>query len=286
MIDGLKRLIFVGLTAACLAGMANANDIKWAKDYSTALSDAKASGKIVMIDFYTDWCGWCKKLDSDTYPNPKVVALADNFATVKVNAEKEGVDLAKKYNIQGYPTIVFLDPDENLVYKVVGYEPADGFAKELTNVTKSVTDFKTYSATLATSPNDFGALAGLTTLYAKRENLDKAKELLGKAEAVQPSGGSDVLADAYNGVGDLYQNQNKFDDAIPYFQKAVSTGKDPAKVVYAHVSIAVCYLSQNKAKLAIPEAEAALAVKGISDEDAKQAQQLLDAAKKQADGKN
>ena len=107
-----KILIMVGALLVAVAGVSA--EIQWAKTYAAAQKTAKAQNKLIMVDFYTDWCSWCKKLDADTYPNAKVVAYSSKLVSVKVDAEKEGVELAKRYKVQGYPTILFLDANGEL----------------------------------------------------------------------------------------------------------------------------------------------------------------------------
>lgn len=55
------------------------NGIQWSKSASEVNTRAQASGKLIMADFYTTWCGWCTKLDQETYVDSRVVLLADEF---------------------------------------------------------------------------------------------------------------------------------------------------------------------------------------------------------------
>src|SRR5689334_14727873 len=77
--------------------------------FADALKQAKKEKKIIMVDYYTTWCGWCKRLDRDTYSSDELGKYADdNIISLKLNAEAgEGIGLAKKSGISGYPTIVF-----------------------------------------------------------------------------------------------------------------------------------------------------------------------------------
>ena len=60
------------LSLACLVAAAVfSQGINWRPDVTAAMSEARRTGKIVMIDVYTDWCGWCKRMDRDTYANPR-----------------------------------------------------------------------------------------------------------------------------------------------------------------------------------------------------------------------
>ncbi|WP_332912621.1 thioredoxin family protein [Algoriphagus boritolerans] len=67
---------------------ANAQDqINWLKFEEAIAANAK-SPKMLLVDVYTDWCGWCKKMDKDTFTDPKVIAyINSNFYPVKMNAE-------------------------------------------------------------------------------------------------------------------------------------------------------------------------------------------------------
>ena len=100
------------------------------------LSAPPAAGKLVMYDFYTDWCGWCKKLDAEVYPQADVQKAMQAFEFRKVNAEGDSASraLAAKYNVTGFPTIVFVDSKGTEIHRITGYEPADQFAAEVNDV--------------------------------------------------------------------------------------------------------------------------------------------------------
>ena len=97
------------------AVMVNAQGINFEKStFADAVSKAKAENKLVFIDFYTTWCGPCKAMDANIFPNEKVGAyFNEKFVSIKLDAEKgEGITLAKKYEVKGYPTLLFLNNDE------------------------------------------------------------------------------------------------------------------------------------------------------------------------------
>ncbi|MBK8552006.1 MAG: DUF255 domain-containing protein [Ignavibacteria bacterium] len=81
--------------------------------YQEILDLAKQQNKTIMIDFVTDWCKWCIETDRKVYTDAKVTAYANEHQiNWKIEAEKgEGPDLAKKYGVKGFPTIVFTSSD-------------------------------------------------------------------------------------------------------------------------------------------------------------------------------
>jgi len=134
----MRLSLTVLCAAACFLLCIPASEaISWWYDFDNAVKEARTGGKPVMIDFYTDWCGWCKKLDKDTYTDRTVNELAEDFICVKINADKSPY-LATKYGVRGYPTIVFLNAKGGVEEQIVGYAGADKFAQVMNAVLRNV----------------------------------------------------------------------------------------------------------------------------------------------------
>jgi len=89
---------------------------------------AKKENKLIFIDVYTTWCGPCKLMKKNTFTDYKVGELFNkNFISLAVDAEKEGIDLAKEFKIVNYPSFLFLDKEGKLVQYDFGYYNATQF---------------------------------------------------------------------------------------------------------------------------------------------------------------
>jgi thiol:disulfide interchange protein len=114
----------------------SSSPIKWETDYQTALQKAAQSNKPIVVDLYTVWCHWCKKLDEDVWSDNDIVAFSKGQVYLKLNAEEseDGRRLAEKFKVRGYPTVVILNHKGEEINKIIGYMPADKYLKELKNV--------------------------------------------------------------------------------------------------------------------------------------------------------
>ena len=134
----MKKIVPL-ITLVLLAHSVWAKDIEWLKNYDSALEQAKKEKKIVLVDIYTDWCGWCKKLDHDTYTDKEVQAkVATGFIAVKINPEKspEGAKLAQQFGVRGFPNIVFINAEGKKLAQIGGYVNAATFLAQLEKVAK------------------------------------------------------------------------------------------------------------------------------------------------------
>ena len=86
------------------------------------LEMASSKNKLVFVDFYTTWCLPCKLMDEDVFTDKAVSALMnDNFISYKVNAEKDnGPNLALVYQVNVFPTLLFLDKDGKVLVRKEG----------------------------------------------------------------------------------------------------------------------------------------------------------------------
>jgi thioredoxin-related protein len=107
----------------------------WKTDYPAALAEAAKQGKMVLLDFTgSDWCGWCIKLQRDTFSKPAFQKFAEqslvlvelDFPRGKVQSDelkRQNEELAEKFEVQGFPTLVLLDPQGKEAARNVGYLP-------------------------------------------------------------------------------------------------------------------------------------------------------------------
>lgn len=85
---------------------------------------AKTEKKLIFMDAYTTWCGPCKMLQSRVFPDKQLGEFFnENFVNAAIDMETdEGVRLSSIYEVQGYPSLFFIDPNTGKVVKMfLGY---------------------------------------------------------------------------------------------------------------------------------------------------------------------
>ncbi|MBM4157317.1 MAG: DUF255 domain-containing protein [Ignavibacteria bacterium] len=166
--------------------------------YNEVLKKAKDENKIVMIDFFTDWCKWCVELDKKVYTNPEVAEFANkNQINWKIDAEKgEGTELAKKYDISGYPTILFVNPDGAEIDRIIGYLPADEFLKEMKIINAGTFSFISIKKGLEVYPDNVELNYKMAEKLINRGNLEGVQVYLEKVLQLDPENNKGYTDDA------------------------------------------------------------------------------------------
>ena len=144
----MNRRAMVVLVAVMLAAFGlKAEAADWETDFAKASTNASKSGLYMLLDFSgSDWCGWCVKLDKEVFSKPDFKAFAKtNLVCVLVDFPKQkhqskklkdqNAELAKKFGIRGYPSVILLSPDGELA-GTTGYQ--EGGAKKYVDQLKEM----------------------------------------------------------------------------------------------------------------------------------------------------
>ncbi len=238
-----KQLRSIVTLAAAVAACSAFGDIKWAATYKAAMDQAKTGRKLVMVEFYATWDSNSQHLEQGTFSDKTAQGIIGKCVPVRINIEKEGKDLGKKFHITNYPTVLFVDNAENVAGIIDGYETPDEFVKHGKAFLKDHADLPGVEAKYKSNSKDLDAITHLGVIYADRYQIQPALGKLAEAQKIDPSNKTDKLSDLYNDVADYYQNAGQYDPAIKYFKVAAETSKTTDKRAYGYLSIVACYLS-------------------------------------------
>ena len=139
----MKRLLFILTILLFIANNESvAQEIVW-YNWAEGYQKAKDENKIILLDAYTEWCGWCKVMDQKTYSVKEIQEkVYKSFVAVKLNPEVDGTykfagetysgkGLIQKLShnkFRGYPTTFFVFPNSSKSYMEIGYIKAEPFS--------------------------------------------------------------------------------------------------------------------------------------------------------------
>ncbi|MBK7870882.1 MAG: thioredoxin family protein [Saprospiraceae bacterium] len=97
--------------------------------WEEALAAAKAQDKVIFVDAYAVWCGPCKKMAKEVFPNEEVgIFYNRNFISMQIDMERGmGLDFGKQYPVAAFPTLFFIDGDGKIVHQVRGAQSVEAF---------------------------------------------------------------------------------------------------------------------------------------------------------------
>jgi len=138
----VRRLACCAALALLLALSARgaAQEIEWRTEYAKARQEAVATGRPLLIDFYSVPCVWCDKLDKDTFRHPTIVQMLNGrFIPLKIDG-KHNASLVEYLQIASYPTLVFASADGRVLGSQVGFLDAAGLKGHLDQVLAATGD--------------------------------------------------------------------------------------------------------------------------------------------------
>jgi protein disulfide-isomerase len=181
-------LFTFGLTVSSLdAAVTGTSRLHWVTNFNEAAAQAKSENKMILLLFTgSDWCEWCHKLESEVLAtNEFADAVGDKFIFVlcdfpmrtplEPSLTAQNKELQRRFDIKGYPTIVLLDSQQNLIGQV-GYRPG-GPRAYADYLLKMVENFKSYRDRV--SSLDFKAAPSeeLRALYANAQMLQRDEDI-------------------------------------------------------------------------------------------------------------
>lgn len=114
---------------------AQEKELNWTS-FEEAVGRAKEQGKPILVDVWAPWCGWCKKMEKDVYPE-LASTLNEDFILTRLNRDDNEsrkkyqqysltpLRLAQKFKVQNVPAIVILSQEGEYLFHISGFTEAD-----------------------------------------------------------------------------------------------------------------------------------------------------------------
>lgn len=167
--------------------------LPWIQSYQQALKQAQQEDKLILAYLYTDWCGYCKKMEAETFTDPAVIdEMSDSYVWLKLNAETdgEGRQLQERFNITGYPGLLLLDGDGQEMERISGFVPAGAFRQRVAAAAGGPGSFVSLLRTASQEPDSIEVQYRLAEEYIERGDFSAAIERLRRVIELDPENSS------------------------------------------------------------------------------------------------
>jgi len=228
---------------------ASGASIDFVMGYEEALTAARQRNQPVLIDFYTDWCRWCKVLDTVTYVDPAVIELSKSVVFAKVDAEVD-TTATEANSVHGYPSILLFDSRGKEIDRIVGYLPGPEFVETVNNYLngKGTIDYYKAMADSAPTPEIDYYLA---EKYNDRGMYEKAEGYFQKVIKNNKNNEGEYTSGAMLSLAGISLSLDKYDEAIKRYREAKTKFTDSAIVDESDIMIAICYRIKGDTTMAI-----------------------------------
>lgn len=264
-----SRLLRAGMACLLLCllspGSASASGgrIPWGSSLGAALKEARRTNRTVLVDFYADWCEWCKVLDAKTFPDNHVVAAARAMVPVRLNADTNGQAAARRYSVTGLPTILFLTPDGYPLDRIAGYMPPAQFADRIQQAQTLASRIAGWQSRLRANPGDGATALKLEHIYCYEGNAVAAAAVMNRLRRLDPNGRKGLLEPAELDVATLYWSARDVPRAQSLYQHTLRLPASATDHAKARMMLADCDAARRNYPAAVSELNYVLGTKGL-----------------------
>jgi len=207
--------------------------ISWLNSIDMATTQARATGKPILLYLTADYCAYCKQMDKEAFVDSRAVLLSQLYIPCKMDGEHEGKPLIKKYDVKTYPYEAVVDDAGALLAPAPEYMDPDKYARTL------ATDLPDASLSQLKTQTDPTSMAVLAVIDAERGDTDAAEAI---AAALNTDGLPASVA-LNHAIGSAYVDAKAFDKALKPLSTAAASLGDCHEAVGIHFHLADCYHS-------------------------------------------
>ena len=214
------------------------------KSLATAQKQAKDGNRMIFVDLFAEWCGWCHRFEREVVPSEAFQKATENMVLLRLDTEDggEGTRFAQQYRITTLPYFLVLNPDLSVAAVIKGYAPATQFAKMINDTLARNTEFKKLVATEPTLTRNYDKRIEIASEFRQRqawtESEPRYRKLIGEKGVPEK-----VRDQAYFELANQYMQQQKHAEVlktVESFRKIQSKGEsfERANLLVVDVALA------------------------------------------------
>jgi thioredoxin-related protein len=226
----------------------------WNKSLADATKKAKPGNRLIFVDMFADWCGWCHKMEQEVFPSEAFQKATDGMVLLRLNTEDgaDGTKLAQKFYVTSLPTFLVLTSDGGVAGMIRGYAPAKEFVDQLKATETKYRNFQKEAANESAFATDYQKRFDLAHEFTTHFQLGESESRFRKLTQ-DPKTPPSIRDRAYFELATAQVLQERLGDAtqtISAFSKVASKGEpyERARLMQAQI-----YWQQGNVQAALNE---------------------------------
>lgn len=218
----------------------------WFTDSPAAFAEARKTDKIVLVDLFADWCGWCKVMDAEVFSTPAFKQYAERFVLLRVDVEdgSHGSEIQRRFRANSLPTLLLLDSRQALIGSIQGFVETDRLLQRLSLEVRQHDGYVARVEAVLAGSDSESQQAMAKELHGKGDG-ERAAKLFEKVIATGALTG-DELAWAKLQLADSYRMAGRFEDArsaARALKKGLETGSPQSVQISERVDLLLLYIA-------------------------------------------
>lgn len=246
----MKRFSLAVVLLVLSVGSADAGFLK---TLDAARAEAKKNDRLIFVDLFANWCGWCHRMEAEVFPSEAFQNVTKDMVLLRLDTEdgKEGSKFSQDFQVRSLPTFLLITHDGIVAGVISGYAPAPQFAER---VKQTVGEWKAFQKRLA----DEKALKDpIARLDLARELVDRRGFLEGEKRfgsmVIDKKMPQSIRDEAHYQLALSRMLRGKFDDSAKTIESFRKTRKSGDFVERSWLLLADIYMKQGKYKDALSE---------------------------------
>ncbi len=219
----------------------------WLKSMAAAQKEAKSKQRLIFVDLYADWCGWCKRFEQEVFPSQVFQKASNDLVLLRLNTEDraEGTKMSQQFQVTSLPTFLLLTPEGTIAGIIRGYAPPDQFTKMLKDTR---TKYDLFVKRVKNEPSlgkDYQSRLDLAREFTARQAYLQAEPRLKKLSGEQ--GVPVAIRDSvYYELALAQTLQKKYDSAMKTISTLSSMQKNGEAFERSRLLVGQIYMEQGK----------------------------------------